>query len=59
MALLTEITTLRGNLPIERLGRADARRADDEIALLALHNEGLVSPSPRVSARAAQSGIPW
>jgi len=59
MASLTEILILRGILPIERLGSGDVLRADDETALLALRDEGLVTPSQLVSARAAQIGIPF
>jgi type IV pilus assembly protein PilB len=59
MASLTEILILRGQLPIERLGSGDVLRADDESALLALLDEGLVTPSQLVSARAAQIGLPF
>jgi type IV pilus assembly protein PilB len=59
MASLMEILILRGILPIERLGSGDVLRADDETALLALLDEGLVTPSQLISARAAQIGIPF
>ncbi len=59
MASLTEILILRGVVPIERLDELSVSRGKEEKAVLALLEEGVLTPAQLASARAAQAGLPF
>ena len=59
MATLTEILILRGVVPIENLDSISGTWGEDEDAVMALVERGLVSEVQLASARAAQSELPF
>jgi type IV pilus assembly protein PilB len=59
VASLTEILILRGIVPIERLDTISGEREQDDQAILALLDQGVVTQSQLASARAAQAGLPF
>jgi type IV pilus assembly protein PilB len=59
MATLTEILILRGVVPIENLDSISGAWGEDEDAVLALVDKGLVTEVQLASARAAQAELPF
>jgi type IV pilus assembly protein PilB len=59
MATLTEILILRGVVPIENLDALSGGWGEDEGAVKALVDKGLVSEVQLASARAAQAALPF
>jgi type IV pilus assembly protein PilB len=59
VASLTEILILRGIVPIERLDTISGEREQDDQAILALLDQGVVTQAQLASARAAQAGLPF
>jgi type IV pilus assembly protein PilB len=59
MATLTEILILRGVVPIENLDSISGAWGEDEDAVMALVERGLVSEVQLASARAAQAELPF
>jgi type IV pilus assembly protein PilB len=59
MASLTEILILRGVVPIENLDSISGAWGEDEEAVKALVDKGMVTPVQLASARAAQADLPF
>jgi len=59
MASLTEILILRGVVPIENLDSISGAWGEDEEAVRALVEKGIVTPVQLASARAAQAELPF
>jgi type IV pilus assembly protein PilB len=59
MASLTEILILRGVVPIENLDSISGAWGEDEEAVKALVQKGIVTPVQLASARAAQAELPF
>jgi type IV pilus assembly protein PilB len=59
MASLTEILILRGVVPIENLDSISGAWGEDEEAVKALVDRGMVTPVQLASARAAQADLPF
>lgn len=59
MASLTEILILRGVVPIENLDSISGAWGQDEEAVKALVEKGIVTPVQLASARAAQAELPF
>ncbi len=58
MSSLAEILIIRGLVPIENLGATEGS-ADDELAILDLIQQGVITDAQVASARAAQAGVPF
>ena len=59
MATLTEILILRGVVPIESLDSSSGAWGEDENAVRALVDKGMVTETQLASARAAQASLPF
>jgi type IV pilus assembly protein PilB len=58
MSSLAEILIIRGLMPIETLGPSDDS-ANEELAILDLIQQGIITDAQVASARAAQAGVPF
>ena len=59
MASLTEILILRGAIPIQALDTFGGSTAEDELMILNLVEEGIITYGQIASARAAQAELPF
>src|SRR6478735_8225629 len=59
MSSLAEVLIIRGLMPIEALDSITGDPTNDELAILNLVDQGIVSYSQLASARAAQLGLPF
>lgn len=59
MSSLAEILIIRGLMPIESLDAVTGDPADDDLHVLNLVDQGIVTYSQIASARAAQAGLPF
>ncbi|MCU1513087.1 MAG: type secretion system protein GspE [Microbacteriaceae bacterium] len=59
MSSLAEILIIRGLMPIETLDAMELSPADDELQVMSLVDQGVVTNAQIASARAAQAGLPF
>jgi type IV pilus assembly protein PilB len=59
MSSLAEILIIRGLMPIESLDVISGDTADDELKILNLIDQGIITDAQLASARAAQAGLPF
>jgi type IV pilus assembly protein PilB len=59
MSSLAEILIIRGLMPIESLDVISGDTADDELKILNLIDQGIITEAQLASARAAQAGLPF
>ena len=59
MSSLAEILIIRGLMPIETLDTISGDPADDDLQILSLIDQGVLTDAQVASARAAQAGLPF